>query len=310
MINPRHTFSYEFTVQDSGVPEGQWIGRGSGRAFIGSLDGLAGPKPRFELTSGWLRLLPTDGWTRSFPILAFSDQVQVGELGEKERIAALNAHGDACLEALEEARKEAAEKYSPKEQIDAYTKEENAAVARVLRQRGLTRDCVSFSVFVGNSLSSVLRSGDELKYSRDGNGDFRYSVERNAETVFSAGTVGRSDPGGLMAVWQEYDRHPNSDAQSLMEQHPTLKLAELFEVHKPYITARIQEQHFHLLDGQDARTERHYVFLARSNRHVIPLIAFEFWPRAVHSAGRLDLLSKDQIIDAAQKLADPYVELL
>ena len=61
----------------------------------------------------------------------------------------------------------------------------------------------SFSLVVGDSLSSALRIGDELKYSRDGNGDFRYSLERSSETVFSAGTVDPSDPGGPIAVWQE-----------------------------------------------------------------------------------------------------------
>ena len=78
---------------------------------------------------------------------------------------------------------------------------------------------------------------------------------------------------------------------------------------KPYATARIQEQQFHLLDGQEVQIDPYYVFLARSNQKV-PVIAFEFTPRAVHSAGRLDLLSKDQIIDAAQKLTRQHVRLL
>jgi hypothetical protein len=230
-------------------------------------------------------------------------------MGEIALTAALKAHGDVFSDAQREALKEAAEKVSPKENFDAYMKERAAALERALRRRGMTRDFASFSLFVGGSLSSALRTGDELKYSRDGNGDFRYCVERSSETVFSAGTVGRSDSGGPMAVWQEYDRHPNPNAESLKKQFPTLKAAEWIDVHKPYVTARIQEQQFHLLDGQEALIDPHYVFLARSNQKV-RAIAFEFMPRAVHSAGRLDLLSKDQIIDAAHRLTSQHVRLL
>jgi len=309
MINPAQTFDYQFAVQDSAFPPRQWFGHSSGRTYFKNVEGLAGPRPRFELSSGWLTLFPTDGWARSFPIRAFSDQPQPQEMDEKARAADLKAHSDVFLEAQKEALKEAAEKVSPTEDFDAYMKEQNAALARALRRRGLTRDFASFSLFVGDSLSGALRTGDELKYSRDGNADFRYSVERNSETVFSAGTVGSSDPGGPMAIWQEYDRHPNPNAETLKQKHPTFKVAEWIDVHKPYVTARIKEQQFHLLDGQEALIDLYYVFLARSNQKV-PVIAFEFTPRAVHSAARLDLLSKDQIIDAAQKLTRQHNRLL
>ena len=112
-----------------------------------------------------------------------------------------------------------------------------------------------------------------------------------------------------MAIWQEYDRHPNPTAEAEKKQHPTLKVAEWFDVHKPYVTARIKEQQFHLLDGQEALIDPYYIFLARSNQKV-PVLSFEFTPRAVHSSARLDLLRKDQIIDAAQKLTRQHIRLL
>ncbi len=309
MIDPALTFNYTFTVQDSGLAPGRWVGQGSGLSALGNVAGLAGPSPRFELRSGWLMLFPTHGWSRSFPIRAFSDQPQLYEMDESARLAALKAHGESFLDAQKEALKEAAEKVSPKGNFDAYMKEKAAAFERALRRRGLSRDFTSFSLLVGESLGSALQAGDELQYSRDGNGDFRYSVGRNSETVLSAGTVGTSDPGGPMAVWQEYDRHPNPNAESLRKQSRSFKVAEWIYVHKPYVSARIQGQQFHLLDGQEAFIEPYYIFLARSNQKV-PAIAFEFTPRAVHSAGRLDLVSKEQIIDAAHKLTRQRVRLL
>jgi hypothetical protein len=309
MIDPALTFQHQFAVRDLGLWPRRWIGQGFGGTTFKNVEGLAGPKPRFELSSGWLMLFPTPGWAQSFPIRWFSDQPQPYEMDEKARMADFKARSDASWEAQKEAMKEAAAKVSPKENFAAYMKEEQAALERVRRRRGLTRDFKSFSLLVGDSLSSALRTGDELKYSRVGGGDFRYSVERSSEAVFSAGTVGSSDPGGPMAIWQEYDRHRNPGFETLKKQHPTSNIAEWINVHKPYVTARIKEQRFHLLDGQEARIDPYYIFLARSNRKV-PVIAFEFTPRAVHSAGRLDLLGKDQIIDAAQKLTRQQVRLL
>lgn len=309
MIDPAHTFNYQFAVQDSGVSPRRWIGQGSSGPTFNNVVGLAGPNPRFELGSGWLTLFPTDGWARSFPIRAFSDQPQRHKMDENARLADMNAFHAVYSEAHKEALREAAEKAPPKEDFAAYMKEQRVALARALRQRGLTHDFASFSLFVGDSLSSALQSGDELKYSRDGNADFHYSVERNSETVFSAGTVGRSDPGGPMGVWQEYDHRPNPNAESMKKQFPTWKVAESIAVHRPYVTARIQEQHFHLLDGQEALIDLYFVFLARSNKNV-PAMAFEFTPRAVHSAARLDVLGKSQIIDAAQQLTRQHVRLL
>lgn len=310
MISPTLTFNYRFEVQDSGLRPDRWIGQGSGRSAVNDVEGLAGPKPRFELRSGWLTLFPTEGWARSFPTHSFSDQPQTRDMDEAERAAAFKARGEAFKEAQSEARREAVEKVvSPKENFDAFMKENNAAFERALRRRGMRRDFASFSLFVGDTLSSALRTHDELKYSRNGSGDFHYSVERNSETVCSAGSVGWSDPGGSMAVWQEYDRHPNPNAEKLKEQHPTFRVAEWIDVHKPYVTARIQEQQFHLSDGEEAQIDPYYVFLARSNQKV-PAIAFEFTPRAVYCAGDLDVVSNDQIIEAANRLTRQNIRLL
>jgi len=187
MINPTLTFDYQFEVQDSGLRPDRWLGQGSGRSAVNDGEGLAGPKPRFELRSGWLTLFPTEGWARSFPAHAFSDQPQLHEMDETARVANFK---EAFTEAQSEALKEAVEKVSPKENFDAFMKEQNAAFERALRRRGMRRDFASFSLFVGDTLSSALQTHDELKYSRNGSGDFHYSVERNSETVLSAGSVG------------------------------------------------------------------------------------------------------------------------
>jgi hypothetical protein len=173
MIDPPQTFIYQFEVRDSGFPPQQWNGGGSGRPTFKNVEGLSGPKPRFELSSGWLTLFPTDGWARSFPIRAFSDLARPHKMDENARVADLKAHGDKFLEAQQEALKEAAEKVSPKENFDAYMKEQNVARARALRRRGLTRDFSSFSLFVGDSLSIALRTGDELKLTQT-EGDATY----------------------------------------------------------------------------------------------------------------------------------------
>jgi hypothetical protein len=106
-------------------------------------------------------------------------------------------------------------KVLPGADVKERLKEQEGAFERALRRRGLTRDLASFSLFVGEALASALQAGDELRSSRDGNGDFRFSVERDAQMVFSAGTVSRSDSATPITVWQEYDRRPNPNAEAL-----------------------------------------------------------------------------------------------
>src|ERR1022692_782932 len=308
-IDPQLTFRYQFSVRASGVEQGAWAGEGAGRADFGQAEGLVGPKPRFELSSGWLTLSPTEGWTRSFPAGAFSDaQLRPEKMDEDARVAEIKAHGKQFQEAQEEALKEAAAKSVPGDYA-SFRKARREAMERALRRRGMTRDLVSYSVFVGEALGSVLRTGDQFNFSRDANGDFRYSVARNSETIFSAGSVDSADNGKPVAVWQEYDKHPNPNAKDLKMKFPGLPIAEWIDMHRPYVTARVKEQVFHLLDGREVDTYPFYVYLARSNQKV-PQVAFEFEQRAVHSAGRLDALRKELFIDAALQLTKPQTRLL
>jgi hypothetical protein len=157
----------------------------------------------------------------------------------------------------------------------------------------------------------VLEVGDEFKFSRDSNGDFRCSLSRSSEVVFSAGSLERADGGGPMAVWQEYDSHPNPHVDDVRERFknvPNLKIAATISIHRPYVTARVKDKISHLSDGDELCEDRYYVFLARSNKNVPPL-AFEFTPRAVHAAGRLDVATKEIIADAARQLLMPRTKL-
>jgi hypothetical protein len=310
-IDPQLTFRYEFSVRATGLEQGAWAGEGEGAglAYFGPTEGLVGPKPRFELSSGWLTLYPTEGWTHSFPLRSFSDvRPRPWEMDEDARLADLKARGKQYQEAQEEALKEVTAE-SVAGDFASFRKAQMEAMERALRRRGMTRDLVSYSVFVGEALGSVLETGDQFNFSRDGNGDFRYSVVRDSETIFSAGFVDGADNGKPVAVWQEYDKHPNPNAKDPKTKIPGLPITEWIHVHRPYVTARVKEQMFHLLDGQEVNVYPYYVFLARSNQKV-PTIAFEFGPRAVHSAGRLDALRKELFIDAALQLTNPQTILL
>jgi hypothetical protein len=86
-----------------------------------------------------------------------------------------------------------------------------------------------------------------------------------------------------------------------------MRVAEWTDVHRPYVSIRVKDQMFHLLDGR-VRI-KYYVFPARSNKNV-PAIAFEFTPQAVHFAGCLGALGKELIIDAARQLTAPMVRTL
>jgi hypothetical protein len=278
-IAPTLTFEYGFTVQthslvsqeaihalgpwaDTAAQQFSWGGQGCGRASFGEAEGLVGPRPEFVLSGGWLTLRPSEHWTQSFPIHWFSDAEprQPGTLDtasyfedQQNAFQAAMSGGQLNMEVMRRSMEEAN------------------------RRRGRTRDLASYSVYVGPALGGILRVGDELKFSRDGNGDYRYSVRRNAEIIFSVGPVARIDEGGPIAVWQEYDKQSNPYAQDLRARLPSQKIAEWIDIHRPHVTVRIREQMFYLLDGEEAFSEPYYVFLARSNKKVPP-IAFEFTP--------------------------------
>ena len=190
--------------------------------------------------------------------------------------------------------------------IEAYM----AAMDEANLRSGQGRKLVSYSLFVGEALDKALQIGDELFFLRDLGGRFGYWVERNGELTFSAGTAHRPDRGGPFAVWQEYDTYLNPNADKLKEQYkhqPSVRIAESFDVHKPYVSVRIKEKNFRLLDEQDAHVHPFYAFLARANQ---PCLTFEFEPMAVHAAGRLDQVEKELIIDAAYQLTEPRTRLL
>jgi hypothetical protein len=309
--SPNLTFRYEFAVQrchlsqsaesissqDSASRSARqnicWTGGGNGRACSGENEGIVGPRPMFELREGWLTLLPSDGWTQSLPARWFSDAER------RQR----NPDAAEWLEAQKETLIDMTSR-SGQMDLSSPRKTSNDATNAALR-RGLKLDLASYSVFVGEALGDVLRIGDKFKFSRDGYGDFCYSVGRSGDTVFSAGSVGRVDDGGPVAVWQEYDSHPNPNAEALKKKLPHMRIAESINVHRPYVSVRVKDQMFQLLDGQEVHIDPYYVFLARSNKNV-SAIDFEFTPRAVHSTGCLDtLVGKEQIIDAARQLTAP-----
>ena len=82
---------------------------------------------------------------------------------------------------------------------------------------------------------------------------------------------------------------------------------EIAEAHKVYVNVRVHDQVFHLVDGQNVHVDPYYVFLARTS----PLVqALGPCPQAVHSFGRTDVLTKELIIDAAERLAEPDLRML
>lgn len=218
-IDPQLTFRYQLSVRATGSQQRDWAGEGTGGADFGQSEGLVGPKPRFELSSGWLRLFPTEGWTQSFPTRSFSDvRPRPWQMDEDARLAEIKAHGENFVNAQKEALQDLASRRVACNSA-SYRKAYDEAMDRALRRRGMLRDLASYSVCVGEALGNILRTGDQLNFLRDGNGDFRYSVARDSEVIFSAGSIDGADNGGPMAVWQEYDNRPNPNANDLKMKH-------------------------------------------------------------------------------------------
>ena len=307
-ISSALTFRYQFSVRES--VQGKWAGEGTGAAHYGQSEGLVGPNPRFELCSGWLTLYPTGNWTQSFPSRAFYNPHRLPqEMTEAARVAEVKTHAKEWAAAHHEALQEVAAERAPWD-FAAYLKRQGEAMAAALRRHGLTRDLAAYSIFVGDALGIALRIGDAFEFSRNGGGDFGYRVVRDSETVLSAGLVGSVDGGGPMAVWQEHDRRPNPHAEDMKMKFPQWPIADWIDEPKQYVTARIKEQVFRLLDDEEAHIDQYYVFLVRSNRKLDTSFEFGFAPRAVHGAGRLDHpLRKELIIDAARHLSAPQVRL-
>jgi hypothetical protein len=130
-----------------------------------------------------------------------------------------------------------------------------------------------------------------------------------------------SNPFSVQAPWRgsttearlPYGRnttkYPNPNAEALNAEIPGMPIAEWIHVHRPYVTARIHDQIFQLLDEEEAYVDPYYVYLARSNRNV-PALVFEFIPRAVHAAGLMNEWGKEMIVDAARQLTAPKTRVL
>lgn len=129
-------------------------------------------------------------------------------------------------------------------------------------------------------MQGVMHLGDSLRYSRGPNFDFHYSLVRASEAMLAAGTVDALDRGGPVAVWESHVAHVN---------------------------VRVNDQMFQLVDGESVQVDPYYVFLARTSPVVRPLGP---GPRAVHSFGRTDVLARELIIDAADRLTAPDVRVL
>lgn len=171
------------------------------------------------------------------------------------------------------------------------------------------RSLKSFSLYVGEALQNVVRPGDALRFSRNEMGDFSYHLAKNCEMILSAGH--ELDEGGFMAVWQEHDSEPNPNAGNSLLGIP---FAERISVTRPYVSVRLNDQVFHLLEGQDAYVDSDYVFIARSNysSEMFELIDGG-GRRAVYSAGRIGELrkelTKELVRNAGHQLTRPATRL-
>jgi hypothetical protein len=223
-------------------------------------EGLVGPKPHFELCSGWLTLLPTEGWTQPLPLRMFSDAEVPGPGNHHEK-----------------------------------------------------RNLKSFSFYVGEALQKVLRASDTLGVSRNETGAFSYSLERKCELILIAGCV--VDEDGPVALWQEYDSEPNPNAGQSLPGRPNFRFAERISLVRPYVSVSVNDQVFHLLEGQDLYIDPYYVFLARSNYNNkgLHLLDGHHAP-AVYSAGRIGELqkelTKELVRNASQQLTASMTRIL
>lgn len=89
--------------------------------------------------------------------------------------------------------------------------------------RKFVRNYYSLATFLllnGEALERSLGSGDKLRVSRDAGGGLSYTVTWNSDKILSAGAVGGLDRGGPIAICQDYDNHPNPNAEVLQKPIP------------------------------------------------------------------------------------------
>jgi hypothetical protein len=161
------------------------------------------------------------------------------------------------------------------------------------RDEAQQRHLASYSVFVGSALQDVVEVGDELAFSRNASRFFGYWLRHSAETMLSAGFLPEKDRGGTAAVWQEFEDAPASSMDPDSEDEDDLD-------YKPYATARIGKEIFHLRRGEDIESGPYYAYLARGSNEGFQHLGFG--TAAIHSMGRLDSLEKQAIADAARHL--------
>jgi hypothetical protein len=223
--------------------------------------GLVGPKPKFELSGGWLTMFPTEGWTQPLEVNLFSnfDYLQPRYIDEEPNLQ-------------------------------------------------------SCGIYVGKALQAAAQSGDKLKFRRNQTGSLNYSLTRGSDVILAAGTRTLKE-GGAVGVWQEFDERPNPNAGKVREYFQALPVAETIRLPRAYVTVRIQDRLFHLLAGEEAHVDPHFVFLARTNCHPMGLhLMIGYNAPAVYAWGRLSErrteFTKELVRDAARQLTSPQIRIL
>jgi hypothetical protein len=223
--------------------------------------GLVGPKPKFELSGGWLTMFPTEGWTQRLEVSLFSkfDYLQPRYIEEEPNLQ-------------------------------------------------------SCAIYVGKALQAAAQSGDKLKFLRNRTGSFDYSLTRGSDVILAAGAKTLNE-GGAVGVWQEFDERSNPNAAKLREHFQALPVAETIRLPRAYVTVRIQDRLFHLLAGEEAHVDPHFVFLARTNCDPSGLHLMDgYYAPAVYVWGRLSErrtgFTKELIRDAARQLISPQIRIL
>jgi hypothetical protein len=62
------------------------------------------------------------------------------------------------------------------------------------------RELMSWALFIGDALESVLSPGDAIEVWRNGNGDLSCSAKRFQETILAVGLPNREDGGGTCCL--------------------------------------------------------------------------------------------------------------
>jgi hypothetical protein len=300
------TFKYEFTVakselrmqEESGVPSEKlcWVGQGSGQSDDQALERAARVRAFLAARS------PAERERDE----AIAKYVRVGHRAsgsegsaEAEGLVGPKPRFELCAGWLTLLPTEGWTQPLP---VRMFSDAEVLGPSNQDEKRSLK----SFSIYVGETLQNIVRAGDTLMFSRNETGAFSYHLARKCEVIFGAGYV--VDGGGPVALWQEYDNEPNPNAGQTVLGRP---VAHRISVIRPYVSVSVNDQVFHLLEGQDVYVDPHYVFLARSNYNDRGLHLLDGYNApAVYSAGRIGELQKELIRNASRQLTAPKTRIL